>query len=35
MPAGRVVCVISPFNFPFFLSMKSVAPALGAGNGAC
>jgi aldehyde dehydrogenase (NAD+) len=25
--------VISPFNFPFFLSMKSVAPALGAGNG--
>ncbi|MDH6675122.1 aldehyde dehydrogenase family protein [Paenibacillus glucanolyticus] len=32
MPAG-VVGVISPFNFPFFLSMKSVAPALGAGNG--
>lgn len=31
-PAG-VVGVISPFNFPFFLSMKSVAPALGAGNG--
>jgi vanillin dehydrogenase len=25
--------VISPFNFPFFLSMKSVAPALAAGNG--
>jgi vanillin dehydrogenase len=32
MPVG-VVGVISPFNFPFFLSMKSVAPALGAGNG--
>ncbi|MEH6944429.1 aldehyde dehydrogenase family protein [Bacillus sp. JJ722] len=31
-PVG-VVSVISPFNFPFFLSMKSVAPALGAGNG--
>ncbi|SCL36158.1 aldehyde dehydrogenase (NAD+) [Micromonospora rhizosphaerae] len=31
-PVG-VVGVISPFNFPFFLSMKSVAPALGAGNG--
>jgi len=32
VPAG-VVGVISPFNFPFFLSMRSVAPALGAGNG--
>ncbi|MDY7221542.1 aldehyde dehydrogenase family protein [Halalkalibacterium halodurans] len=32
VPAG-VVGVISPFNFPFFLSVKSVAPALGAGNG--
>jgi aldehyde dehydrogenase (NAD+) len=32
LPVG-VVGVISPFNFPFFLSMKSVAPALGAGNG--
>jgi vanillin dehydrogenase len=31
-PVG-VVGVISPFNFPFFLSMKSVAPALGTGNG--
>ncbi|KIF78457.1 aldehyde dehydrogenase, partial [Streptomyces sp. 150FB] len=31
-PVG-VVGVISPFNFPFFLSAKSVAPALGAGNG--
>ncbi|WP_249652109.1 aldehyde dehydrogenase family protein, partial [Lysinibacillus sp. D4A1_S13] len=31
IPAG-VVGVISPFNFPFLLSMKSVAPALGAGN---
>ena len=31
-PVG-VVGVISPFNFPFFLGMKSVAPALGAGNG--
>jgi aldehyde dehydrogenase (NAD+) len=30
-PVG-VVGVISPFNFPFFLSMKGVAPALGAGN---
>ncbi|HLR75203.1 MAG TPA: aldehyde dehydrogenase family protein [Virgibacillus sp.] len=32
IPVG-VVGVISPFNFPFFLSMKSVAPALAAGNG--
>lgn len=32
VPVG-VVSVISPFNFPFFLSMRSVAPALGAGNG--
>jgi aldehyde dehydrogenase (NAD+) len=32
LPVG-VVGVISPFNFPFFLSMKSVAPALAAGNG--
>ncbi|TFB14605.1 aldehyde dehydrogenase family protein [Filobacillus milosensis] len=32
VPLG-VVGIISPFNFPFFLSMKSVAPALGAGNG--
>ena len=31
-PVG-VVGVISPFNFPFFLSMKSVAPALATGNG--
>lgn len=31
-PVG-VIGIISPFNFPFFLSMKSVAPALGAGNG--
>ncbi len=31
-PVG-VVGVISPFNFPFFLGMKSVAPALAAGNG--
>jgi aldehyde dehydrogenase (NAD+) len=28
-----VVGVISPFNFPFNLSMRSVAPAIGAGNG--
>ena len=32
VPAG-VVSVISPFNFPFYLTMRSVAPALGAGNG--
>jgi len=32
VPAG-VVGVISPFYFPFNLSMRSVAPALGAGNG--
>lgn len=32
VPVG-VVGVISPFNFPFFLSMKSVAPALAVGNG--
>ncbi|HET7205046.1 MAG TPA: aldehyde dehydrogenase family protein [Terriglobales bacterium] len=32
VPVG-VVGVISPFNFPFFLSMRSVAPAVGAGNG--
>lgn len=32
VPVG-VVGVISPFNFPFFLSMKSVAPALASGNG--
>src|SRR5216683_1560895 len=32
VPVG-VIGVISPFNFPFFLSMRSVATALGAGNG--
>ena len=32
VPIG-VVGVISPFNFPFNLSMRSVAPALAAGNG--
>ncbi|NWO14788.1 aldehyde dehydrogenase family protein [Virgibacillus sp.] len=32
VPVG-VVGVISPFNFPFFLSMKSVATALATGNG--
>src|SRR5215831_13316463 len=32
VPVG-IVGVISPFNFPFILSMRSVAPALGAGNG--
>lgn len=31
-PVG-VVGVISPFNFPFFLTMKMVAPALATGNG--
>ncbi|WP_028595971.1 aldehyde dehydrogenase family protein [Paenibacillus assamensis] len=31
-PVG-VVGVISPFNFPMYLSMRSVAPALAAGNG--
>ncbi|MEU7023381.1 aldehyde dehydrogenase family protein [Streptomyces sp. NPDC046203] len=30
-PVG-VVGVISPFNFPFFLSLKAVAPALALGN---
>ncbi|WP_299542317.1 aldehyde dehydrogenase family protein [uncultured Streptomyces sp.] len=30
-PVG-VVAVISPFNFPFLLSLKSVAPALALGN---
>ena len=32
VPAG-VVGVISPFNFPFNLSVRSVAPALATGNG--
>ncbi|MGK4583824.1 aldehyde dehydrogenase family protein [Kitasatospora sp. HPMI-4] len=32
LPVG-VVGVISPFNFPFFLSLKAVAPALALGNG--
>ncbi|MFF0161891.1 aldehyde dehydrogenase family protein [Streptomyces sp. NPDC005263] len=32
LPVG-VVGVISPFNFPFLLSIKSVAPALALGNG--
>jgi vanillin dehydrogenase len=32
VPVG-VVGVISPFNFPFFLSMRSVVTAIGAGNG--
>ncbi|MEU5309352.1 aldehyde dehydrogenase family protein [Streptomyces sp. NPDC021562] len=31
-PVG-VVGVISPFNFPFLLALKSVAPALALGNG--
>ncbi|MEU2548834.1 aldehyde dehydrogenase family protein [Streptomyces roseolus] len=31
LPVG-VVGVISPFNFPFLLSLKSVAPALALGN---
>ncbi|MBS4216780.1 aldehyde dehydrogenase family protein [Bacillus sp. FJAT-49711] len=31
-PLG-VLGVISPFNFPMYLSMRSVAPALAAGNG--
>ncbi|MGK5632355.1 aldehyde dehydrogenase family protein [Streptomyces sp. URMC 123] len=31
LPVG-VVSVISPFNFPFLLSIKSVAPALALGN---
>ncbi|MCC8438546.1 aldehyde dehydrogenase family protein [Brevibacillus sp. M2.1A] len=30
-PAG-VVSVISPFNFPFYLSMRSIAPAIATGN---
>jgi vanillin dehydrogenase len=32
VPVG-VVGVISPFNFPLYLSMRSVATAIGAGNG--
>lgn len=32
LPVG-VVGVLSPFNFPFCLSMRAVAPALAAGNG--
>ncbi|MFE4670209.1 aldehyde dehydrogenase family protein [Streptomyces sp. NPDC056716] len=32
VPVG-VVGVVSPFNFPFLLSLKSVAPALALGNG--
>ncbi|TQE38896.1 aldehyde dehydrogenase family protein [Streptomyces ipomoeae] len=32
VPVG-VVGVISPFNFPFLLSLKSVAPAIALGNG--
>ncbi|WP_035850341.1 aldehyde dehydrogenase family protein [Kitasatospora azatica] len=32
LPVG-VVGVISPFNFPLFLSIKAVAPALALGNG--
>ncbi|WP_433890994.1 aldehyde dehydrogenase family protein [Streptomyces sp. CA-111067] len=32
VPVG-VVGVISPFNFPLFLGMKSIAPALALGNG--
>ncbi|WP_031165015.1 aldehyde dehydrogenase family protein [Streptomyces durhamensis] len=32
VPVG-VIGVISPFNFPFLLSLKSVAPALALGNG--
>ncbi|WP_395296604.1 aldehyde dehydrogenase family protein [Kitasatospora hibisci] len=32
LPVG-VVGVVSPFNFPLFLSMKVVAPALALGNG--
>ncbi|MFF2849805.1 aldehyde dehydrogenase family protein [Streptomyces sp. NPDC058001] len=31
LPVG-VVAVISPFNFPFLLTLKSVAPALALGN---
>ncbi len=31
-PVG-VVGVISPWNFPLYLSMRSIAPALGASNG--
>jgi len=32
MPLG-VIGVISPFNFPLYLSMRAVAPALAVGNG--
>lgn len=30
-PKG-VICVIAPFNFPLFLTMRSVAPAIACGN---
>lgn len=32
LPVG-VVGVISPFNFPFYLSIRAIGPALAAGNG--
>jgi benzaldehyde dehydrogenase (NAD) len=32
VPLG-VIGVISPFNFPFVLSMRAIAPALATGNG--
>lgn len=32
LPVG-VVGIISPFNFPLYLSVRSIAPALAAGNG--
>lgn len=31
VPKG-VVCVIAPFNFPLYLAMRSVAPAIACGN---
>ena len=32
LPVG-VVGVISPFNFPLYLSIRAIAPALAVGNG--
>lgn len=33
VPLGVIGVVITPFNFPLYLSMRAVAPALAVGNG--